>query len=147
MDWEEIWWCSSCSEEIDDPEPIYECKNGHIYSRSNSLDGNGRNCPDCRLFGSEIIENGCPNCNSILEKVEAGECPKCREFVLKEDTEDNICPKCGQDFDEEPEPDVDPSKIGFYENEEDKEDDEEENKHDYDEDIDEDMDEDYDDDD
>jgi rRNA maturation endonuclease Nob1 len=72
------YWCTACDEEIDDPEPGYECAScGEQFVRSNSSDGESNRCPTCNKFGAKIADVVCPSCFEQVDEQEMASCPRC----------------------------------------------------------------------
>jgi DNA-directed RNA polymerase subunit RPC12/RpoP len=92
-----VIWCPECDRIVEETEPIYECGSCYgTFSRSNSADGMGHNCPECYKWGHKISDLGCPDCGEEAEEKEGGECPYCKQTILKEGISENICPVCGK---------------------------------------------------
>lgn len=74
------YWCSSCDQVVEEPEPKYECGScGTEFTRSQSADGVGHNCPDCNKWGHVVEEAVCPECEEPVEEIEGYVC-KCGAF-------------------------------------------------------------------
>lgn len=89
VDLERGYWCNSCEEVVEEPEPLYECGECGTFLRSNSYADNHQ-CGSCGKFGSKVTATACPSCEEEVEEAEIATCPFCENGVIVDEIEDHI---------------------------------------------------------
>jgi hypothetical protein len=77
--------CNSCDTLwADEPEyvTLYECSDcGVVFSKENSLTGDGHQCPSCHKFSAKLSDVGCPDCQEgEVEEEDLHLCDVCEEL-------------------------------------------------------------------
>jgi len=85
---EERYWCEGCGQEVEEPEPKYECDCGEEFVRSESLDGMSHKCPSCGKWGHKVEDEACPDCGEPVELVEGFVCGSCGAFTPASEVEE-----------------------------------------------------------